>query len=256
MPDPIDGSVPAPAGAEAPSPTPSSGEPTPERVKGIFSLIARRYDVFNALSSFGIDRLWRRDAVAAARLTRTSRVLDLCAGTGDLSLALARLGRPAEVVGTDFVPEMLEIAKRKGRAYKGRTSLTFEVADAQDLPYSDASFDVVTVAFGVRNLPDRAANFAEVYRVLKPGGRYVVLEFSRPRFAPWRWFYHAYLRFVIPTIGGLLTRDRASFVYLNDSIRAFPDQAALAAELRQTGFSAISWEDRTGGVVAIHVAVK
>ena len=256
MPDPIDGSVPAPAGAEAPSPTPSSGEPTPERVKGIFSLIARRYDVFNALSSFGIDRLWRRDAVAAARLTRTSRVLDLCAGTGDLSLALARLGRPAEVMGTDFVPEMLEIAKRKGRAYKGRTSLTFEVADAQDLPYSDASFDVVTVAFGVRNLPDRAANFAEVYRVLKPGGRYVVLEFSRPRFAPWRWFYHAYLRFVIPTIGGLLTRDRASFVYLNDSIRAFPDQAALAGELRQTGFSAISWEDRTGGVVAIHVAVK
>ena len=259
MPDPIEpapASAPAEAPSPSPEPTPAPGEPTSERVRGIFSLIARRYDVFNALSSFGIDRLWRRDAVAAARLTRTSRALDLCAGTGDLSLALARLGRPAAVVGTDFVPEMLEIARRKARAYKGRTSLTFEVADAQDLPFPDASFDVVTVAFGVRNLPDRRANFAEVYRVLKPGGRYVVLEFSRPGFAPWRWFYHAYLRFVIPTIGGLLTRDRASFVYLNDSIRSFPDQGALAAELRQHGFSAISWEDRTGGVVAIHVAVK
>ena len=253
MPARIDGSAPEPSEGES---SPAPGEPTPDRVRGIFSLIARRYDAFNILSSFGIDRLWRREAVRAARATRTSRVLDLCAGTGDLALAMARLGRPAEVVATDFVPEMLEVAERKARSYSGRTKLAFQVADAQDLPFPDASFDVVTVAFGVRNLPDRAANFAEVMRVLKPGGRYVVLEFSRPGFAPWRWFYHAYLRLVVPTIGGLLAGDRASFVYLNDSIRAFPIQSALAAELRKAGFSAISWEDRTGGVVAIHVAVK
>jgi demethylmenaquinone methyltransferase / 2-methoxy-6-polyprenyl-1,4-benzoquinol methylase len=235
---------------------PAPGQPTAERVQGIFSLIADKYDLFNILSSFGIDRSWRRAAVRAANLKTSSRVLDLCAGTGDLSLALARQGRPAEVVGTDFVPEMLAVAEQKARGFEGRTKVSFSVADAQDLPFPDSSFDVATVAFGVRNLPDRAANFAEVMRVLKPGGRYVILEFSRPSFAPWRWFYHLYLRLVIPAIGGLLTRDRASFVYLNDSIRSFPAQAALSAELRAAGFTAISWEDRTGGVVAIHVAVK
>jgi demethylmenaquinone methyltransferase / 2-methoxy-6-polyprenyl-1,4-benzoquinol methylase len=249
MPDTTDERDPA---AAAPAP----GQPTAERVQGIFSLIADKYDLFNILSSFGIDRSWRRDAVRAANLKTTSRVLDLCAGTGDLSLALARQGRPAEVVGTDFVPEMLAVAEQKARGFKGRTKVSFSVADAQDLPFPDSSFDVATVAFGVRNLPDRAANFAEVMRVLKPGGRYVILEFSRPSFAPWRWFYHLYLRVVIPAIGGLLTRDRASFVYLNDSIRSFPAQGALAAELRAAGFTAISWEDRTGGIVAIHTAVK
>jgi demethylmenaquinone methyltransferase / 2-methoxy-6-polyprenyl-1,4-benzoquinol methylase len=181
-----------------PSAAPAPGQPTAERVQGIFSLIADKYDLFNILSSFGIDRSWRRAAVRAANLKTSSRVLDLCAGTGDLSLALARQGRPAEVVGTDFVPEMLAVAEQKARGFGGRTKISFSVADAQDLPFPDSSFDVATVAFGVRNLPDRTANFAEVMRVLKPGGRYVILEFSRPSFAPWRWFYHLYLRLCDP----------------------------------------------------------
>lgn len=235
---------------------PGPGEATTERVQGIFAGIARRYDLFNALSSLGIDRRWRRATVAAARLTPESRVLDLCAGTGDLTLALARMGRPAEVVSTDFVAQMLDVGRAKGARYRGETRLVFELADAQSLQFADASFDAVTVAFGVRNLPDRAANFAEALRVLKPGGRYVICEFSRPGFAPWRWLYHAYLRLVIPTLGAVLTRDRASFTYLNDSIRRFPRQPALAAELREAGFSAVTWRDLTGGVVALHVAVK
>ncbi|MDH4140588.1 MAG: class I SAM-dependent methyltransferase, partial [Coriobacteriia bacterium] len=129
-------------------------------------------------------------------------------------------------------------------------------ADAQALPFPDASFDVVTVAFGVRNLPDRDANFAEVHRVLNPGGRYVILEFSRPPFAPFRWAYHFYLRRVIPLIGGMLTRDRGSFEYLNNSILHFPDQPSLAADLRRAGFDAVSWRNLTGGIVALHTAVK
>ncbi|MDY0087046.1 MAG: bifunctional demethylmenaquinone methyltransferase/2-methoxy-6-polyprenyl-1,4-benzoquinol methylase UbiE [Coriobacteriia bacterium] len=236
--------------------SPAPGEPTTDRVHGIFSLIADRYDLFNILSSFGIDRLWRRATVRAANLDSSSRVLDVCAGTGDLSLALARQGHPAEVVGTDFVAEMLAVAEEKAKGFEGKTRLSFSVADAQDLPFPDASFDVVTVAFGVRNLPDRRANFAEVIRVLKDGGRYVILEFSRPVFAPWRWAYHLYLRAIIPTIGGLLTGDRGSFAYLNDSIRSFPPQALLGAELREAGFTTVTWENRTGGIVAIHTAVK
>ena len=232
------------------------GRPTAERVRGIFSTIADRYDVFNAMASLGIDRSWRRKLVAACQLTPTSRVLDLASGTGDVAFTVAELGRPAEVVATDFVPEMLAVAEKKAAEHPPAVPVSFSVADAQDLPFADESFDVVTVAFGVRNFPERERNFSEVLRVLKPGGRYIILEFSRPTFAPWRGVYHAYLHLAIPAIGGVLTGDRAGFVYLNDSIRQFPTQPELAAELRAAGFTAIAWQDLSGGIVALHTAVK
>ena len=232
------------------------GRPTAERVRGIFSQIAGRYDVFNALASMGIDRSWRRELVRAAALTPQSRVLDLASGTGDVAFALANLGKPAEVVATDFVAEMLAVAEKKAAEHPPAVPVSFSVADAQELPFEDESFDVVTVAFGVRNFPERERNFAEVLRVLTPGGRYVILEFSRPAFAPWRGVYHVYLRQAIPFIGGVLTGDRAGFVYLNDSIRQFPTQPALAAELRASGFGAVSWKNMSGGIVALHTAVK
>lgn len=237
--------------------TPAPGEATTERVRGIFGRIADSYDTFNLLSSLGIDRVWRRATVKAAHLTTGIRALDLCAGTGDLAIALARTDLPREVVGTDFAPEMLAVAERKVAGWTGHTKISFSVADAQALPFPDSSFDVVTVAFGVRNLPDRAANFREVHRVLKPGGRYIVLEFSRPPLGAWRGLYHFYLRNVIPTLGGALSGgDRESFQYLNDSILRFPDQPTLAAELRAAGFTAIDWTNLTGGIVAVHSAVK
>ena len=235
---------------------PAPGRPTAERVRGIFSQIADKYDVFNALASMGIDRSWRRELVRAAALTPSSRVLDLASGTGDVAFALANLGRPCEVVATDFVPEMLAVAEKKAAENPPAVPVSFSVADAQELPFEDGSFDVVTVAFGVRNFPERERNFAEVLRVLSPSGRYIILEFSRPPFGPWRGIYHVYLRGAIPLIGGILTGDRAGFVYLNDSIRQFPVQEALATELKAAGFSSVSWTDLTGGVVALHTAIK
>jgi demethylmenaquinone methyltransferase/2-methoxy-6-polyprenyl-1,4-benzoquinol methylase len=232
------------------------GRPTAERVRGIFSQIADKYDVFNAMASLGIDRSWRRELVKACALTPGSRVLDLASGTGDVAFTVANLGKPAEVVATDFVPEMLAVAEKKAAQSPPAVPISFSVADAQDLPFADASFDVVTVAFGVRNFPERERNFAEVLRVLKPGGRYIILEFSRPTFAPWRGVYHTYLHYAIPTIGGVLTGDRAGFVYLNDSIRQFPTQPVLAAELKAAGFSTVSWKDLSGGIVALHTAIK
>lgn len=233
-----------------------NGRPTTEKVQGIFKSLAPDYDRFNKLSSLGIDRLWRRTTVKLARLNRNSHVLDLAAGTGDLTMALATLGKPASVLATDFVPEMLEVAKEKAAAFEGDTKIDFAQADAQALPFADESFDVVTVSFGVRNLPDRAANFREVYRVLKPGGRYVVLEMSRPPFAPFRALYHFYLHTMIPAIGGWVTGSRTSFEYLRDSILGFPGQVALAGELHKAGFGEVTWRNLTGGIVAVHVAVK
>jgi demethylmenaquinone methyltransferase/2-methoxy-6-polyprenyl-1,4-benzoquinol methylase len=235
---------------------PAPGEPTTARVQGIFSRIAGTYDLVNVVASFGIDRTWRRRAVRTAALAPDSRVLDLAAGTGDLTMALARRGEPAEVVSTDFVPEMLEVAEGKAEGYEGPTRIVFEAADAQDLRYEDGSFDVVTIAFGMRNLPDRAANMREVHRVLKPGGRYVVLEFSHPKSAVVRALYGAYLGHVVPFLGGVIARDRASYLYLRDSIRGFPVQEDLAAELEAAGFSRVSWQDLTFGVVTVHVCEK
>lgn len=235
---------------------PAPGEATTERVRGIFSRIAPSYDSFNAWASMGIDRGWRKQLVESCALTAESRVLDLCAGTGDVALAIARHAKPAAVTISDFTPEMLDVARDKVAAYEGPTTLDVQLADAQDLPFADGSFDCVTVAFGVRNLPARERNFAEVLRVLRPGGRYVILEFSRPPFAPWRGVYHVYLRYAVPAIGALLAGERESFQYLNDSILRFPSQPQLAAELRGAGFSAITWKDLSGGIVAIHTAVK
>lgn len=235
---------------------PAPGEATTDRVRGIFSRIANRYDTFNALASLGIDRLWRRKLVKACGISGPEKVLDLCAGTGDVSFAIADQAHPASIMVTDFTPEMLAVAERKAADHRSSTELAFALADAQRLPFEDETYDVVTVAFGVRNLPERERNFAEVMRVLKPGGRYVILEFSRPPFAPWRGLYHLYLRYAIPAIGGILTGDRASFVYLNDSIRRFPAQTELAGELCGAGFSAVEWTNMTGGIVALHTATK
>jgi len=231
------------------------GVPTADKVKGIFANIAGRYDLLNSLSSLGMHHAWRRRTVRGAGLTAGCAVLDLAAGTGDLSLAFARTGVPASVLGTDFVPEMLEVAVRKAGEWPGPVDLRFEVQDAQALTLPDATYDVVSISFGLRNLPDRAANMREVLRVLKPGGRYVILEFSRPQ-AWFRPFYHFYLRFVIPSLGALIAHDRESYTYLGDSIRKFPPAEALAGELRVAGFSAVRWVSMTFGVVALHVATK
>ena len=233
------------------------GHPTESKVKAIFGRIAPTYDLVNILASAGLDRGWRRRTVKLARVGVDSRVLDLAAGTGDLTMAMARQGRPAEIVSTDFVPEMLKVAGYKVASYHGNTKITLEVADAQDLrQFPDESFTAVTIGFGVRNLPDRSANFREVHRVLKPKGRYCVLEFTRPPAAAVRALYHWYLGTVVPSLGGIVSGDRDAYQYLNDSIRRFPAQQQLAAELRAAGFANVRYHDLTLGIVAVHVATK
>ena len=230
-----------------------------QRVHSIFSRIAGRYDLFNQLSSMGIYRLWLKRVVRIAAARPNDRMLDLAAGTGDVSFAVATQSAtpPASIKVTDFCQEMLDVAQQRYEAgAAGGVPCSFQVVDAQDIPFEDGSADLITCAYGVRNFPDRHKALEEAFRVLAPGGRYVILEFSTPPFAPWRVLYHAYLRVMIPLIGGILTGDRSGFVYLNDSIRAFPDQRTLARALESVGFTQVTWKNCSGGIAAIHSAVK
>lgn len=228
-----------------------------ERVKGIFSQIARKYDVFNALSSFGIYRSWLRRVARAAACTGDDRVLDVAGGTGDVAFALCDAYPPASIELTDFTPEMLDVAGERIASGASRgVACALNVVDAHRLPYADGSFTVVTCAYGLRNFSQRRRAMAEAARVLAPGGRYVVLEFGTPPHALWRALYRFYLAHMIPFIGGLVTGDRSGFEYLRDSIQAFPSQEVVAGELREAGFSQVAYENLTGGIVAVYTAVR
>jgi demethylmenaquinone methyltransferase/2-methoxy-6-polyprenyl-1,4-benzoquinol methylase len=220
-------------------------------VRGMFARVARRYDLANHLLSFNIDRLWRARTVRRVRpiLERPgARVLDVCCGTGDLTLALAR-ACPTPVFGSDFCHPMLLAAR--GKAIRAGL---FE-ADALRLPLRDASLDLVTVAFGFRNLANYRAGLAEMRRVLRPNGMAAILEFSEPPNAVFAALYHFYSRRILPLIGGALSGSRDAYTYLPESVRKFPPAEELAVEMRRAGFAEVRYERFTGGIVALHLGV-
>ena len=228
-----------------------------ERVKSIFSQIARKYELFNAVSSFGAYRRWLDGMMRQAPILPSHDVLDIAGGTGDVSRWVARAKKPAHIQCTDLVPEMLEVARmHAARGDFGDVPVDFDVVDAQDIPYADESYDIITMAYGIRNMPDRPRALSEMHRVLKPGGALVCLEFSTPPNPVWRALYRFYLAHLIPFWGGLITGDKSGFVYLAKSIRAFPDQRGLAKLMEEAGFHDITWKNYTGGIAAVHVARK
>ena len=229
--------------------SPAGGQAKRSYVRDMFTAIAPRYDFLNHVLSLNIDRRWRRRAVA--RLDWEARpdgtYLDVCAGTMDLAAELARqAGFRGSVVGADFVVPMLV----RGR---GKASRAVPVAaDALTLPFPDASFDGAMVGFGLRNLADLDAGLREAARVLKPGARFVVLEFTTPRFAPLRAVYLLYFRHVLPAVGRVVSKHTDAYTYLPESVLAFPDPDAFAARFAAAGFRDVRYDVLTGGICALH----
>jgi demethylmenaquinone methyltransferase / 2-methoxy-6-polyprenyl-1,4-benzoquinol methylase len=218
----------------------------PDEVAAMFDDVAARYDITNDVLSLGQDRLWRRAVVQAVDAQPGERVLDLAAGTGTSSEPFARAG--ADVVPTDFSLGMLRVGKAR------RPDLALTAGDATRLPFADSSFDVVTISFGLRNVVDTQAALREMLRVTRPGGRLLVCEFSRPVWPPFRVVYLEYLMRALPAVARRVSSDPESYVYLAESIRAWPDQAALAGIIAAAGWEKVGWRDLTGGVVALHRA--
>lgn len=222
-------------------------------MREMFTAIAPRYDFLNHLLSLNIDRRWRRAAVSLLDWQRapSGRYLDCCAGTLDLAATLGNApGFTGHVVGADFVQPML--ARGQGKS----TRVIPVTADALELPFGDAHFDGATVGFGVRNLSDLDAGLRELHRMLKPGARLVILEFTTPSWQPMRAGYFMYFRWVLPLIGRLVSKHTTAYTYLPESVLNFPEPDALAARMIAVGFTGVSYRRLTGGICALHVGRK
>ena len=216
----------------------------PTDVRRMFDAVAKRYDVTNDVLSLGQDRRWRTHVVDAVAPVAGERILDLAAGTGTSSVPFHDKG--ATVVPCDFSLGMLRVGKQ------ARPHLPFTAGDGTRLPFADATFDAVTISFGLRNIVDPVAGLREMRRVTRPGGRLVVCEFSHPTWAPFRTVYVEYLMKALPPVARAVSSSPDAYVYLAESIRAWPDQAGLAALLQEAGWSGVEWRNLSGGIVALH----
>ena len=218
----------------------------------MFAGIAGRYDLLNHVLSLNIDKRWRR--VVADKLRpildrEDAKILDVACGTGDLAIELNE-GSKAAITGTDFCRPMLAIAQDKSPA------IPYVEADAMNLPFSDATYDAVTIAFGLRNLPNVTNGLAELHRILKPGGTLAVLEFSTPIVPGFGRLFNFYFSHILPRIGGAVSGSRGAYEYLPDSVSKFPNQKALAQMMSETGFSQVDFQNLTGGIAALHIGTK
>jgi len=228
------------------------------RVGDLFATIARRYDLINDLQSFGLHRRWKRRVVDLAQPKPDERALDLCCGTGDIAFELARRG--AQVVGLDFSAAMLDVAssrfKVQGSRFKVVGPVCFLQGDAQSVPFADESFDIVTVGYGLRNLADWRKGLAEMWRVAKPGGRLLVLDFGKPDHPLWRRLYFAYLRCGVPLFGRLFCGDAQTYAYILESLRHYPAQRGVADQMEAMRCEEVRIVNLLGGVMSINYGRK
>jgi len=220
----------------------------PDEVAAMFDAVAKKYDVTNDVLSFGQTRTWRKAVVASINPQPGEKILDLAAGTGTSTQPFYLAG--ADPVACDFSPGMIEVGRQRF------PHLTFVQGDALALPFVDNTFDAVTISFGLRNVNDVDLALGELFRVTKPGGRLVICEFSQPTWAPMRTIYLEYLMKALPSVATKVSSNPDAYVYLAESIRAWPNQSELAEQIMEVGWQGCAWRNLTGGIVALHRAVK
>ncbi len=230
------------------------GQERAQRVSELFSSIASRYDLINDIQSFGLHRWWKHRLVKLAPAGPDRQALDVCCGTGDLTLALADRGY--ETTGIDFNEPMLRVARRRGSQRPGARPVRFVHGDALQLPFADASFSVVTVAYGLRNLADVDQGLRELVRVLRPGGTLLILEFGKPESAPLRWLWFGYLRLALPVYGFLFARDAKAYAYILESLLHYPGQTVIQSKLAGLGAADGKMVHLLGGMMSMHVVRK
>jgi demethylmenaquinone methyltransferase/2-methoxy-6-polyprenyl-1,4-benzoquinol methylase len=223
-------------------------------IGGLFDNISVTYDLLNHGLSFNMDRRWRRKAVRM--LAPCGELLDVAVGTGDLAFEVIRQRKAEHVIGADLSVEMMRIGREKARARNMSERVSFEEASALSLPYADGRFDAVTCAFGVRNFSDRGAGLREMWRVLRPGGQLLVLEFSHPSVPVFRGLYNMYFNHLLPFVGGVVSGNREAYRYLNRSVRDFPEGEAFLELLRTSGFVRTEQRRLSFGIVTIYLATK
>lgn len=222
----------------------------------MFDKIAPKYDMLNRVLSLGIDVWWRKRALGYLKDAHPQQMLDVATGTADVAIMAAKILQPKQIIGVDIANQMLDFGRVKIKDAQLEQVITLETGDSENLRFPDASFDAVTVAFGVRNFEHLEKGLSEMGRVLRPGGRVVILEFSKPHLFPFKQLYNAYFRYVLPLIGRLTSRDIRAYTYLFESVQAFPEGDDFLSILSKTGFHQAQCERLTLGICSIYSAIK
>ena len=226
-----------------------------QQIARMFDTISGNYDFLNHFLSFGIDILWRKKAIRLLKSQNPKLILDVATGTGDFAIEALNL-KPDKIIGIDISEGMLEVGRKKMKDRGFDQLITLQKGDSENLQFEDNKFDAIIVAFGVRNFENLTRGLSEIFRVLKPGGRVVILEFSKPAGSPFKPFYQFYLRFITPTIGKIFSKDPVAYSYLPESVNAFPDGKHFTAILDQLGFKNTSCKPLTFGVSSLYTGIK
>ncbi|RKD91169.1 bifunctional demethylmenaquinone methyltransferase/2-methoxy-6-polyprenyl-1,4-benzoquinol methylase UbiE [Mangrovibacterium diazotrophicum] len=237
------------------SPYQGSEKNKKQQVEQMFDNIAPKYDFLNHFLSLGIDKLWRKKAVRILKGYDPSRVLDVATGTGDFAIETSRI-QPKEIVGFDLSEQMIKVGIEKVKRLKLDHLISFKKGDSEDMPFEDQSFDAITVAFGVRNFENLEKGLQEFYRVLRPGGVAIVLEFSKPKYFPFKQLYKFYFFHILPRLGGMISKDASAYSYLPESVMAFPDDQEFLKVLAKVGFSESRQWRLTMGIATIYLGRK
>ncbi len=236
--------------------TTPENEPKKKQVKRMFDNIAHKYDFLNHLFSMGIDVLWRKKCIRILRNENPSTIIDMATGTGDFAIEAIRMGLDAHVTGIDLSQGMLDVGieKIKSRGYQEKISM--QQGDSENLPIDDNSFDAYTVGFGVRNFENLNKGLSEMHRVLNSGGITIILEFSKPKIFPIKQLFGFYFKYIMPTIGNLLSKDSSAYTYLPESVMAFPEGDDFLNEMEKVGFKNLRQKKLTGGIASIYIGYK